>query len=145
NDLTERLLTFLTLELVERLADKHQIAAKGPAPWLKSFVAGSDDHSGINPGRTWTTFLYDDQTSANTLIQLLRRREPRPDGAHGGPITLVHALLKLLYDGSKKRTTTFANAMSIDGSLHSLLELVFEMKTETWSDKVRRQRFMLRR
>src|SRR6516225_4960399 len=68
NDITERLLTFLTPELVERLADKHQIAPKGPAPWLKSFVAGSDDHSGINPGRTWTTFPYDHEPSANGLI-----------------------------------------------------------------------------
>ena len=54
NDLTSRLMTSLTPEIIERLAMKHSLAPKGDTPWLKALVGGSDDHSGINPGRTWT-------------------------------------------------------------------------------------------
>src|SRR5215831_887477 len=43
NDLTARLLTSLTPELVDRLALKHNIAPKGKTPWIKAFVGGSDD------------------------------------------------------------------------------------------------------
>src|SRR5262252_6432170 len=45
NGFTYRLMNSLTPEIIERLALKHGIAPKGPAPWLKSFVGGSDDHS----------------------------------------------------------------------------------------------------
>src|SRR5215471_15866716 len=44
NELTGRLFTSLTPELVDRLALKHNIAPKGNAPWIKAFVGGSDDH-----------------------------------------------------------------------------------------------------
>src|SRR5262249_29149631 len=76
NGLTLRLMNSLTPEIVQRLALKHDIAPKGPAPWLKSFVGGSDDHSGINPGRTWTTFDYSrSAVTPNDLIDCIRRRD----------------------------------------------------------------------
>src|SRR5262245_60870784 len=59
NDLTSKLLTSLSPEIIDRLANKHGLAPKGETPWLKAFVGGSDDHSGINPGRTWTQFEYE--------------------------------------------------------------------------------------
>src|SRR5262249_39611763 len=97
NDLTATLMTSLTSEAIQRLADKHGISPKGDTPWLKAFVAGSDDHSGINPGRTWTVFEYSgDHPRPNDLIDSIRRHETRPEGSHGGPITLAHSLLKLL-------------------------------------------------
>src|SRR5262249_53042918 len=79
NGLTSRLLYSLTPDVIERLAVKHCIAPKGATPWLKSFVGGSDDHSGINPGRTWTAFEYQgDHATANALIDSIRRRETQP-------------------------------------------------------------------
>src|SRR5262249_15691713 len=90
NDLTSALFTSLTPEIIDRLACKHGLAPKGETPWLKSFVGGSDDHSGINPGRTWTVFEHPGgRATANGLIESIRRRTTRPDGAHGGPITLA--------------------------------------------------------
>src|SRR5215471_14090031 len=145
NDLTARLLGSLTPEIIERLANKHSIAPKGSTPWLKAYVGGSDDHSGINPGRTWTRFEYqDDHPTPNVLIESIRRRETRPDGAHGGPITLAHSLLKLLYDGSKKKTASAkTNPKLIDGPIHSLLQLVFESQISV-SDRIARKGALLR-
>jgi glycosyltransferase involved in cell wall biosynthesis len=146
NDLTERVMASLTPEVVERLAAKHGIAPKGPTPWLKGFVGGSDDHSGINPGRTWTAFeCPEGRATPNALMDCIRRRETRPEGSHGGPITLAHSLLKLLYDGSKKTGAAKSHAMLLEGPIHSLLQLVFDSEPETLREKIRRKAAMLRR
>src|SRR5262245_5840164 len=54
NELTLKMIERLDRPRIELLADKHGIAPKGPTPWLKAIVGGSDDHAGINPGHTWT-------------------------------------------------------------------------------------------
>ena len=146
NDFTARFLSGLTPEIIERLAGKYDLAPKGEIPWLKAFVGGSDDHAGINPGRTWTAFEYEGaQPTANGLIESIRQRQSRPDGAHGGPITLAHAVLKLLYDGGKKRNFVAGNpSMLVGGSIHTLLELVFESSTDRLSDKFRQMKALLR-
>src|SRR5499433_595528 len=145
NELTSRLLTSLTPEVIERLAVKHGIAPKGDDPWIKGFVGGSDDHSGINPGRTWTAFEFsEDHVTPNALIDCIRRRGTRPEGSHGGPITLAHSLLKLLYDGSRKSAAATHKPMLLDGPIRSLLQLVFDSEPETTSEKIRRQAAWLR-
>jgi glycosyltransferase involved in cell wall biosynthesis len=129
NELTVRLIESLDRERILRLAEKHKLAPHGTTPWLKAFVAGSDDHSGINPGRTWTEFTFpkDRAPRANDVIESIRRRETRPDGAHGGPVTLAHAMVKLLYDGAKPRhRAEQKKGVSIGGPINSLLGFVFE-------------------
>jgi glycosyltransferase involved in cell wall biosynthesis len=146
NDLTGKLLKSLTPEIIEHLSFKHGIVPKGNTPWLKATVGGSDDHSGINPGRTWTTFeCSGGPATANALIDAVRRRETRPDGSHGGPITLAHSLLKLLYDGSKRNSTGNGNSALIDGPIHTLLQLVFDSGPETMTERIRRKARLLRR
>jgi glycosyltransferase involved in cell wall biosynthesis len=145
NDLTHSLLKSLTPEVVERLALKHGIAPKGPTPWLKAVVGGSDDHSGINPGRTWTVFEHSSSNpTPNELIDCIWRRETRPGGSHGGPISLAHSLLKLLYDGSK-RTTSGNGSTILDGPIQSLLQLVFDSEPETMSERIRRKAAWMRK
>lgn len=144
NQLTLQMLTTLTPEIIERLACKHNLAPKGEAPWLKALVGGSDDHSGINPGRTWTEFEHGAQgPTANDLIDGIRRRRTRPGGAHGGPITLAHAMLKLLYDTNRKASVAGAGAresgVRLDGPLRGLLELVFEQNEPPFAERLRRQ------
>ncbi len=126
NDLTLRMLEALDRATIERFAEKHGIEPKGDAPWLKGIVGGSDDHSGINPGRTWTEFSHSGRPSANDVIDSIRRRETRPGGAHGGPITLAHSVLKLLYDGSTQNKASGAKVISIGGPVHALLRLAFD-------------------
>jgi glycosyltransferase involved in cell wall biosynthesis len=145
NDLTSQLFASLTPGIIERLAAKHDLEPKGDTPWLKSLVAGSDDHSGINPGRTWTAFTCDGRPTPNAMVESIRRRQTRAEGAHGGPITLAHSLLKLLYDGSRKRAAAGGDgAMLLEGPLRSLLDLVFGPETETLRQKLRRQLNLLR-
>ena len=143
NELTWEVVRGLSRETIDRLANLHDIAPKGPTPWLKSVVGGSDDHSGINPGTTWTEFeLGQSVASANSLVDSIRARSSRPDGAHGGPVTIAHSILKLLYEGGAQRQAKAAAAaksatsISVGGPMQSLLKLVFDSDGHSIADKL---------
>ncbi len=136
NSLTLRLLQTLDRTQIDRLANKHGLTPKGDMPWRKAIVGGSDDHSGLHPGRTWTSFpSTEGAPTANDLVEAIRRGETRAHGAHGGPITLAHSLLKLLHDGStrpgRKNTAT-----PVAGPLLALLRIVFDADAERLYDRV---------
>lgn len=141
NGLTLELLRSLDRQTIERLADKHGIVPKGPHPWQKAIVGGSDDHSGINPGRTWTEFPRGrGRASANDLVEAIRRGETRPAGAHGGPITLAHSLLKLMHDGNARRGRgAGAPGVPLGGPIQSLLRIVFEADAHDLRERLRFQ------
>jgi glycosyltransferase involved in cell wall biosynthesis len=129
NEFTHRLVSSLDRDTIERLANRHGLAPKGETPWLKAIVAGSDDHGGINRGRTWTEFdvLRERPATPNDLVDSIRARRTRPGGAHGGPITLAHAMLKLLYVGSRARSRPKGQrTFSLGGPTQSLLRFVFD-------------------
>jgi glycosyltransferase involved in cell wall biosynthesis len=143
HDLTAGMISCLDRAFIERLANKHDLAPRGETPWLKGFVGGSDDHSGINPGRTWTSFTPTSvrKPTANDLIEAIRQRRTQPGGAYGGPITLANGVLKLLYDGSKQRNRAFVGgpdkaSVAIKGPVHTLLQLVFQSGKRTQIDKL---------
>lgn len=124
NGLTLEWLRTLDRRAIERLAERHRIAPKGETPWLKAIVGGSDDHSGIHPGRTWTEFPCGKRPTPNDLVLALRRRQTRPGGAHGGPVTLAHSLLKLIHDGHVRRERA-AGSLRLGGPARSLLRVAF--------------------
>ncbi len=138
NELTGTMLDTLDRTHIERLANRYGIHPKGDTPWLKAVVGGSDDHSGINPGRTWTTFPHGPSApTANDIVDAIRRRETRPGGLHGGPITLAHSILKLLYDGSTRKKGNGGKSLPIGGSVYTLLRLVFDSDTASRVDRLR--------
>ncbi len=137
NEFTQRLLESLDSTRIERLANQHGIAPKGPTPWRKALLAGSDDHSGINPGRTWTEFPLPQgrAPTANDVIDAIRSRSTRPGGAHGGPVTLAHAMLKLLHDGQRPENRGQAGrTIAIGGPVQTLLKLVFDPGQVKWRE-----------
>lgn len=141
NELTAAMIETLDARRTEEFANRYGLRPKGATPWLKFVTGGSDDHSGINPGRTWTVFPYEGaRPTANDAIAALRARTSRPGGAHGGPITLAHSILKLLYERSKQgpppvrglggrtaseRTSTRTPTIGLPGAFASLLSFVF--------------------
>jgi glycosyltransferase involved in cell wall biosynthesis len=128
NALTARLLASLDEKKILELAEKHGLEPKGPTPWRKAEVGGSDDHSGINPGRTWTEFTYlGERPRPNDVVDSIRRRLTRAGGMHGGPVTLAHALVKLLYDGQHSRhRSASAKPVRMSDSINLLLGFAFE-------------------
>jgi hypothetical protein len=140
NDLTRNMLSALDAATIERLANKHDLPPKGATPWRKGIVGGSDDHAGINPGHTWTEFNFQGlRPTANDLIEAVRARRSRPNGVHGGPITLANSLLKLLYDGSnlrKKAQVATTQKVSVSGPIHMLLQMVFDSQSDGLRQKL---------
>ncbi|MBY0398785.1 glycosyltransferase, partial [Myxococcota bacterium] len=114
NELTAHMVASLDEKRIVELAAKHGLEPRGELPWSKAVIGGSDDHSGINPGRTWTEFDYfGERPRPNDVIDSIRRRTTSTGGMHGGPVTLAHALVKLIYDGQNQRhraQTTAATA-----------------------------------
>jgi glycosyltransferase involved in cell wall biosynthesis len=130
NELTASILDSLTPDVIERLAERHGIDPVGSTPWIKARVGGSDDHAGINPGRTWTQFPYVGASpTPNGLIDCLVHAETGVDGLHGGPITLAHALLKLLHDTGERRGG--AGRPSMAAPIRPLLRVVFASEQES--------------
>ena len=138
NELTAGMIRSVDRARIERLANQYNLEPKGPTPWLKGITGGSDDHAGINPGTTWTEFPYlGDAPTPDGLVECMRRRESRPNGAHGGPITLAHALLKLIYDGSERRDPRAGGAsLGLAGPTRSLMRLVFASDAESMVDRL---------
>ncbi len=137
NDLTLKMVRSLDRPTLERFANDHGLVPKGLTPWVKAIVAGSDDHAGINPGRTWTEFPFLGETpTANGLIDCIRHGETRPAGAHGGPVTLAHALLKLVHDGSERRGRAEAAGIGLAGPTRSLMRLVFASRGDSTVDRI---------
>ena len=148
NTLTAQLIDSLDEKRLIELANKHDLAPKGERPWLKGVVAGSDDHSGINPGRTWTEFpVLGDAPQPNDVIDAIRRRVTRAAGMHGGPVTLAHALVKLLYDGQHSRhRKSDAPPMRLSDPINQLLGFAFEKDSAPLAARAgRRARSLLRR
>ncbi len=140
NDLTWEIVAKLDRETIERFANIHGIIPKGPTPWLKSVVGGSDDHAGINPAQTWTEFeITSRNVSANAMVDAIRARKSRPNGQHGGPITIAHSILKLLYEGGAHRKGASGKSVAIGGPIQSLLKLVFGGGNLHISEKLRFQ------
>jgi glycosyltransferase involved in cell wall biosynthesis/predicted metal-dependent phosphoesterase TrpH len=85
----EPVLDRLTRAEVEKLSERHGVAARWPEPWVKARVGGTDDHGLLNIGRTWTEFPPDTATVAGVL-RCLREGTCRPGGEAGGSAKLAH-------------------------------------------------------
>lgn len=141
NEFTHRLLESLDQATIERLANKHGLTPRGQQPWRKAVVSGSDDHSGINPGQTWTEFVLpeDRDPEPNDLVDAIRARATVPAGAHGGPVTLAHAMVKLLYDGQRlaaQEKQKRGRGKGIGGPIQNLLQFVFDSGSVSFGQKL---------
>lgn len=138
NELTMHMLESLDEKRILELAAKHDLEPKGELPWRKAVVGGSDDHSGINPGRTWTEFEYPGARPwPNDVIDSIRRRRTTVGGIHGGPVTLAHALVKLIYDGQHSRNRTGTAApLRLSDPINLLLGFAFEKPSASMGSRV---------
>jgi glycosyltransferase involved in cell wall biosynthesis len=137
NELTNAWLDVLDEPRMAAIAERFGRSPVGRAPWPRFRTGGSDDHAGINPGRTWTEFPYaGSRPTPNDLVDAMRACRVRPGGAHGGPVTLAHSLLKLVYEGARGRSARPRAGMALSGPVAALLELVFDAEAQGVPRKV---------
>jgi glycosyltransferase involved in cell wall biosynthesis len=104
NRCIEAIITSLTPERMEYLADKHGIATYGPTFWRKGMVGGSDDHSGLFIGRAFTT-VERGATLADFIGGVISNRS-RAEGEDGDPLTLAHSIYGIGHSFYRERFKT---------------------------------------
>jgi glycosyltransferase involved in cell wall biosynthesis len=90
SEAARHLLSHLTAEKIDELANKHGLAPTHPEPWRKVFIGGSDDHGGLHPGSAWTE--TPDGATAGEFLKAVRAGRCEARGAGGTPLGLSHAL-----------------------------------------------------
>jgi glycosyltransferase involved in cell wall biosynthesis len=90
NGFTKRLVSSLTEETINRLANRYDLKPYGSQPWSKGIVGGSDDHGGLFIARAHTT-VYNAPT-IDAFISAIRDGDSWADGEDGGPLTMAHSL-----------------------------------------------------
>nr|MDP9122626.1 glycosyltransferase [Acidobacteriota bacterium] len=96
NDLVRLIFGSLTSEVIEELASRHGITPYGPAPWIKSFTGGSDDHGGFYIGTTYTQ-VPQAETAAEYLSQLTAGNH-EPGGQTGSSLRLTQSLYSIAHE-----------------------------------------------
>jgi glycosyltransferase involved in cell wall biosynthesis len=86
--LARELLSGLTPQKIEELANRHGLQPTHPEPWQKIFTGGSDDHGGkfVASAHTETPRAR----TAAEFLQRVRKGECTPRGEGGTPLALSH-------------------------------------------------------
>ena len=100
NRLITNILHSLTREKLESLANKHNIIPFSKTPWIKAMVGGSDDHSGLFVGRTYTASRQGE--TIKEFIASIKEQEIWAEGEDGDPLTLAHSIYAIGYSFFKE-------------------------------------------
>jgi len=95
------LLDALTPEMIDRLANKHDIEPAGPTPHKKLMTAGSDDHSGLYIASAHTVTPHAE--TVDEFLEHLRQGRHEPAGRSGSSVHLAHCFYKIAYGYYKQR------------------------------------------
>jgi hypothetical protein len=118
-EILSKVLKSIGQEKVSLLSDRYSITPLSDDPWRKGMTGGSDDHSGLFIGRTFT---HAEASSIDEFIGCIKNRSVRPAGRQNDYQGLAFAVYKVAYDFSKTRAP-------MAGSMFSTINsLIFEEK-----------------
>jgi len=128
NEILMQVLGSFSADRIAKLKCCYGIKPLSVDPWQKGIIAGSDDHSGLFAGKTFT------ETRANAsmpqeFLEQLRIKNTNACGRHNDCESLAFAVYKIAYDFSKtknKPASPFFNAFS--GVLFDNRPLDFQTK-----------------
>jgi glycosyltransferase involved in cell wall biosynthesis len=95
NTVLRRILTSLSQERIIRLADYYAIAPSGEQPCRKYLISGSDDHSSVYMGFSYTEVPYAD--CVQTFLRGIANNAHRVHTYEMGPQDLAHSLYSIIY------------------------------------------------
>lgn len=101
NEAVRQLVTGLTREDIERLAEKHNIIPHFPEPWKKNLSSGSDDHSSLNLARAYT-----EVPGARTLTEFwdgLEHGQAKLRSQEATPLTFSRNIYGIAYQFYKSK------------------------------------------
>jgi predicted metal-dependent phosphoesterase TrpH len=90
----------LTPKKIDTLYRRYHINPISQDPWIKGFTGGSDDHTDLFIGRTYTEANAD---TVDEFLEELKEKRTNAGGSHGTIQDLSMSLIKMAYKlGSKK-------------------------------------------
>jgi glycosyltransferase involved in cell wall biosynthesis len=95
------ILSSLTPEDMDRLAEKHGLEPGFPEPWRKNLTGGSDDHSSLTIAGTYTQI--DGPQTVEEFLAALENHQAEPIGRASTPQTLAHNLYGIAYQFYKNK------------------------------------------
>lgn len=94
-DMVREILGNVTPEMIDRLANAHDIEPAGPTPWAKVFTGGSDDHGGVYIASAFTATPAAGTTEQ--FLQFLREGEHEMGGRSGNSLRLAHSFYHIAH------------------------------------------------
>jgi glycosyltransferase involved in cell wall biosynthesis len=102
NEVLQTMLREIDRPLIERLADKHDLAPHGTEPWIKGLTGGSDDHSSLNIGSMYTAVR--EAGDVRSFLHRVRQGQATPHGTPATPMTMAHNLYSIAYQFYKDKS-----------------------------------------
>jgi glycosyltransferase involved in cell wall biosynthesis len=90
NRLVSDILDGMKPELIEHLVEKHDMVPVGERPWIRGRTGGSDDHTGLLLGSTWTA--VDEATDVSSFLQGISGSTVNIGGVDGTSTSLAHSI-----------------------------------------------------
>lgn len=101
NEVIKAIISSLTEEDINCLANKHDMAPPIHEPWIKSLTGGSDDHSSLNIARSHTT--VPEGKDINSFLKGVAQGASAPVQDPATPATMAHNLYSIAYQFYRDR------------------------------------------
>lgn len=135
-DMASAVLRALTPEMLDRLADKHDIAPTGNTPWRKVFTGGSDDHSGLYIAGARTVTPPAD--SVDAFLDHIRAGRHDAEGEGGDSLRMAHNFYAIAYSYYRRNVLERGSGQpSILGELFKKLLEPTEAAPQTLASRVK--------
>ena len=106
NLLTQEIAQSIGASEIRQLARKYELPI--PPHQFIAGTAGSDDHGGVYPGKTWTVVPH--CTSVDDLLSAMKAGETRPGGEHGSVARMTSTGFRITVDALASRVTSADDA-----------------------------------
>ena len=101
NACLQRVLSRLSPELIDRLANQYDIEPRMQTPWRKGLTGGSDDHSSLNIARTYTEIPHTE--SIGDGLRKILDQQSKVVRHPSSPLTFAHNIYGIAYQFYRNR------------------------------------------
>jgi glycosyltransferase involved in cell wall biosynthesis len=118
----------LTPDKLEELSEKYQIIPDIPAPWVKNFTGGSDDHSSLHIARKYTQ--VDEARGYEDFLEKVNQGAALVRGRASTPLTLGYNIYSIAYQFYKQkyRLSPQTDRKTLSAFLENILQNEVESK-----------------
>lgn len=122
----------LTRADIDLLMEKHKITPAFQNPWEKNLTGGSDDHSSLNIGLTYTQVKG--ARNLASFLQGLNRGKAEACGQASSPLTLARNIYSIAYQFYKQKygLAKYAHSSPFFNLLESMLQVKLKRKRNPW-------------